>query len=436
MNTTWIVIEALAVLVEDAAMIYFLNSHFKAKHESWVPQALAWFIMVCWGLLATFLELPLYDLIGFIMLFLYLFLAKQGTFLLKLFDAALCWAIFLGTSFIGAGLSALLMHVTVEYTQLYQDNSRLFAMIFIKTLQVITYYILAKKHYHIHSLRRRSILMLSLTVAIVLICLLYILVNIPYFSPQSNDVFMSLAIGFLIILIMIFALYEMFVQEETYNADLSGRLQRLELEIHFFSELGAVYSELRTWRHEYKNNLIAIKSLVEHEEMEKTIHYIDEISATSTHEEAMLQTGNIVLDAVVSSKLWLAKSCGIEVDVQTAYPEGNHIEDNDLCAIVGNLLDNAIEACGRLDGTRHKRFISLSLLVKGKNLTISISNSFNGEIKKEGERYFTSKDGAFHGIGIRHVDSIVDKYQGHVLREYGDWVFNTYVMLPMVPSSG
>jgi len=161
--------------------------------------------------------------------------------------------------------------------------------------------------------------------------------------------------------------------------------------------------------------------------------YIDDISKEPERNLTTLQTGNIVLDAVVSAKLWLAQSRDIEVSLQAVYPEHNPVSDNDLCSIAGNLLDNAIEACGRMADTSGKKFIALSILVKGKNLILSISNSFDSELKREGGRYLTLKEGRFHGMGIAHVDSIVSRYQGQIIREHDHGIFETRVMLPLLP---
>jgi hypothetical protein len=434
MSIQWIAIEAIAVLVECIAKMYFLHNRYASKHNSSFPQLLAWLCMVGWGLFATFAELPIaiYDVTSVAVLMAYLLLTKRGTIIQKLFGIVLIEALSIGTSMAGAGLASHLTNVDVEHTLLYQDHSRLLAIILIKTIQVILFYALAKRHYHIRMLKKKPLIVLSCAAILVFICLIFMFNNISEFDAQANNVFIWLAAGLLFIMIGIFLMYEMFIREEARNLDLSARLQRLELESHYFRELSAMHADLRTWRHEYDNNLIALRALIEGKSPEKALEYLDRVSVDSVRESVMLQTGSPVLDAVVSSKLLLARSRGIDVSIQAVYPENNRVEDNDLCAIAGNLLDNAIEACERMGETQQTRFISFSLLMKGKNLVLSILNSYDGEIKRDRERFVTLKDKRFHGIGIQYVDSIVDKYQGHVLREYRDCVFETHVMLPLI----
>ena len=79
-----------------------------------------------------------------------------------------------------------------------------------------------------------------------------------------------------------------------------------------------------------------------------------------------------------------------------------------------------------------KRFIEISLLVKGRNMVFTIGNSFNGELKRIGNRYISLKRGRFHGIGLKHVDSIVEKYNGQIVREVKGRFFETCVVLPIL----
>jgi sensor histidine kinase regulating citrate/malate metabolism len=266
--------------------------------------------------------------------------------------------------------------------------------------------------------------------------LMRVYISSYYTNVQQSNILVWIAVASLLMMIAIFILYELFVREESTNVALAIDLQRLNLETQFFKEIDAMYTDMRTWQHEYMNNLTALRSLVEHNAMEKALNYIDNIVCEPSQSRSALKTGNLVLDAVVSAKLGLAQSQGIEVAIHVVYPEVNRLEDNDLCAIAGNLLDNAIEACSRMSGNDEKRFINFTLLVKGKNLVLSINNSYNNELRRDGDKYLTVKKTGIHGIGIPHVDAIVRKYNGHVLRNQRHGVFETHVMLPLLLPDG
>jgi hypothetical protein len=339
----------------------------------------------------------------------------------------------LGISIAGAGLASLLTNTSITHTQIHQDFSRLLAIVLIKMLEVIILYILSKKHTDIRNMQRKPSLILLLAVTIDFICLVLVFNNLSEFNEQQNHFLVLLSMGLLSITVIIFIMFELFIREESRNIDLSTNLQRMELESRFYTEIDIMYADMRAWRHDYMINLTALRALAENKETEKILDYINSIDKEPERNLITLQTGNVVLDAVVSSKLWLAQSQGIDVSLQAVYPENNPIKDNDLCAIAGNLLDNAIEACERMTEADGNKFISLAILVKGKNLVISISNSFNNDLRREGERYLTLKKERFHGLGISHVDSIVNKYQGQIIREHKHGIFETRIMLPLLP---
>ena len=434
MLTEWIVIETIAVLVDGITFVYFINSRFSSKKESQIPQISALLCLIGWGLIATFLAFPsvIYDGAIYVLLVAYLLLTKRGTLWQKLFGVALTFALSIGISLAGAGLASFITNVNVEHTLIYQDSTRLLAIILIKSIQIVVFYLLAKKHYHHRTLEMKPLIVLGCIITMVFSCLLFMFSNLSELNEQSNNILIWLSVGALLILVGVFLMYELFAWEAERIADLSRCLQRLEMESEFNREICAMHSDLRTWRHEYNNNLIALRAVLEEGTHEDALEYLDSISIESVRDSVIIQTGNTVLDAVVSSKLLLARSYGIDVSVQAVYLNTNIIEDKDICAIIGNLLDNATEACERMEVAGQIRYLSFSLFVKGKNLAISVLNSYDGKIKRDGNKYLTSKGSQEHGIGLQNVDSIVAKYQGHVVREYHDGVFETHVLIPLI----
>jgi len=435
----WIVIETLAILVENFAFIYFLHNRFNSKNNSkipaYYPSIIAWCVLVCWGLAATFTQLPstVYDSVTCVIMLVYLLSIKSGTFWQKIFSVILVYGIDIGTSIAGAGFSSFITSATIEYALQHQDTSRLLAIIFIKMLQIVLFYILAKRHNIIRDLQRKPLLVLSgaAIADFFIIIITFIFTDSIDLNVLQSRLIAWLAVGALIVMIAIFLIYELFIHEEVKNVELATKLQRLELETQFFREIDVMYQDMRTWRHGYKNNLSALRALVAQEAKDKALNYIDDISDNSFKDEITLQTGNYVLDAVVSSKLRLAQSLNIEVNIQSIYPTSNQIKDADLCAIIGNLLDNSIEACERMNDSENKKFIDFLIMLHGKDLFVSISNSYTDKLKRDGDRYLTSKKEKLHGLGISHVDSIVDKYHGHVVRTQNNGIFETRIMLPL-----
>ena len=123
------------------------------------------------------------------------------------------------------------------------------------------------------------------------------------------------------------------------------------------------------------------------------------------------QTGNLAVDALVNYKYLLAVQKNIEMQVEICIPEELNVDTADLCIILGNLLDNAIEAAEKCE--KEKR-IRLKILYGNRNIRIEIANTFDGEIHRmENGMYMTSKkDAKRHGIGLQSVQKSIDKYKG------------------------
>ena len=129
-------------------------------------------------------------------------------------------------------------------------------------------------------------------------------------------------------------------------------------------------------------------------------------------------------DAILNSKLSLAVQKRINVKAEAKIPVSLTVSELDLCIIISNLLDNAIDACMELP--EEKRLIRVYMEMKGSYLYMSVSNTASGEKKKS----FKTKKGEGHGIGLLRVDNIIEKYGGYLTRASEDEAFSTEVLLP------
>lgn len=193
-------------------------------------------------------------------------------------------------------------------------------------------------------------------------------------------------------------------------------------------EVQNIYKTMRGWRHDYHNHIQTLLALCGDEE--KTREYLWKLNDDLTTVDTVIKTGNVMIDAILNSKLSLMKSKGIEVNAKAIVPEKLPVSEIDLCTIIGNLLDNAMEAVLRQkEGT--DRFVRVFIGILKEQLYISVYNSTGGELKKDRDRYLTTKSGKDHGFGLGRVDHIVDRYKGFVNRQNEEGVFATEIMLPM-----
>ena len=193
-------------------------------------------------------------------------------------------------------------------------------------------------------------------------------------------------------------------------------------------EVDNIYRQMRGWRHDYHNHIQAMLALTDNPgELRR---YLWKLNDDLTTVDAVLKTGNVMVDAILNSKLSLIKSKNIAVNAKASEPSELRISEIDLCAIIGNLLDNAMEACLR-QPEGEERFIRVYIGVLKKQLYICVTNSMGGEVKKSGKTYLSTKDSDAHGFGLMRIDRLADKYEGYVNRQSEEGAFATEVMLPL-----
>ncbi|WP_164880566.1 sensor histidine kinase [Clostridium manihotivorum] len=197
-----------------------------------------------------------------------------------------------------------------------------------------------------------------------------------------------------------------------------------------YNEVENIYKQMRAWRHDYHNHIQTMKAHLVLEKYSDMENYLNELDKDLTSVDTVLKTGNVMVDAILNSKLSLALSHNININAKAAVPKKLKISDIDLSVVIGNLMDNAMEAVLKIE-KEENRFIRVYIREMKQQLYISITNSTCGYVKKNGLSYITTKLGNNHGFGIKRVDSIVNKYNGFINRQSEEGVFATEVMLPL-----
>ena len=199
-------------------------------------------------------------------------------------------------------------------------------------------------------------------------------------------------------------------------------------------EVQNIYQTMRAWRHDYHNHIQSIKAMLAMKKFEELDAYLGTLEQDLDSIDIAIRTGNVSLDAILSSKVSIARKNNIEVNCTAKVPDQLKISDVHLCAIVGNLLDNAIEACEKIkseEGNHFpQKFIRIYIGMFKQQLYISVSNSTNAKHRRRLNELVTSKLGE-HGFGLRRIDKIAEQYDGFVNRKNEPGIFATEVMLPV-----
>lgn len=205
--------------------------------------------------------------------------------------------------------------------------------------------------------------------------------------------------------------------------------QRELIETHY-EEVETMYRQMRGWRHDFRNHIQTMKALAASGDMDGIKGYLEELDADLVSVDNVIKTGNSMADAILNSKISLAKSKSIPLKVDAHIPVKLKMSEVDLCVIIGNLFDNAIEASIRLP--ENERMIRVYMDVKGTQLYISFTN-FTATKKqaKLNNRFKTSK-GDGHGFGLVRIDDIVERLGGYISRNSEDGAFTTEILLPQL----
>ena len=201
-----------------------------------------------------------------------------------------------------------------------------------------------------------------------------------------------------------------------------------ELAEKYYEEVENMYRQMRGWRHDYKHHIQTMKAHLVMGQYEELDAYLGELDTDLAEVDTVLRTGNVRVDAVLNSKLATAKAKGISVNAKALVPESVAVNEVDLCIIMGNLLDNAMEGCEKTEDERP--FIRVYMEALKEQLYIYVSNSAAHQIHREGEKYLSTKRGN-HGFGLMRIDRVVKKYNGFLNRQDDDGVFVTEIMLPL-----
>lgn len=195
----------------------------------------------------------------------------------------------------------------------------------------------------------------------------------------------------------------------------------------YCDEVESVYAKMRGWRHDYHNHIQAMQASMALGRYDEVNEYLRQLNDDLSNVDNVLKTGRVMVDAILNGKISIAAQNGIPVNAKARLPEELKVSDVDLCVVIGNLLDNAIEENRKLEEC--SRFLRIYIGRKNTYLYIAVTNAAG---KKQGktDRRFMSSKGAGHGFGLSRVESVVKKYGGIFTVDSEDGGFTAEVLIP------
>lgn len=238
------------------------------------------------------------------------------------------------------------------------------------------------------------------------------------------DGFIAGGIAALIFVLLEYLLQRIMKREEDKTIIYQNKLMKQQMD-----EIENIYMTMRGWRHDYHNHLQSLKGYLSLNKVEQMKNYLNELETDLDSIDTLYHSGNLQLDSILNAKLAIAEKGQIRIHCDASIPPQLHVSDLDLCVILGNLLDNAIESCRKIKNP-DERFIRVYIGILKKQLYISITNATSETVKQRTDHYFTTKRGD-HGHGLKRVDQVVKKYDGYLNRQNEPGVFATEIILPL-----
>ncbi|MGG7142940.1 sensor histidine kinase [Clostridium nigeriense] len=202
---------------------------------------------------------------------------------------------------------------------------------------------------------------------------------------------------------------------------------QLDYQLKYYNNLNERNSNLKSYKHDMLNHLSTVYNLIDNNNIEDSKKYISSmINNFSKKRMSVIDTGNPILDSILSEKIEIAKKQNIQISQEIFINKNLKIDLLDCCIIFSNILDNAIEASSKV---KNNKYIKIKLMSKGNMLICKISNSIDKNVKINKDFRTTKKDSYFHGIGLKNVKNTINKYEGELSITYDNFTFVTSFIL-------
>lgn len=246
-------------------------------------------------------------------------------------------------------------------------------------------------------------------------------------NAHMENVYLLVSSGLVIITVITFYLMCDIVKRERRIREDDLFREKVKNQAEMYRSVYDNYELQRKRAHEYKNQIMCMEGLLRKKEYGELEKYITEIGGKLTDTDSNISTNNSLIDAIINTKYREMEEQGILLVLKFNEMADLWVEDEDIVVILSNLLNNAIEACEKCD----QKTVKLKLMKESDEIIISVRNTYNGEIVKEGEEIRTLKaDEEEHGLGIKNIIESVEKYGGSYSINYDDKEFAFSICIP------
>lgn len=247
-----------------------------------------------------------------------------------------------------------------------------------------------------------------------------------YVADKLSLKIVGLCISALLVIsnVIIFFLFENILRVKDKEQEMTQKSMILESEKQYYADLYEKQSTSDKIMHDLKHKFYAFKEMLENDSV-KAKEMVDGIYEELESVQKMKITGIVGVDSLLSTKNLQAKQSGIDITITSFITDTIMVNDIDLCVILGNLLDNSIEACLK-DKKTDKKTIYAQMLQEDGRMIIKISNTYEN---KAFDGKTSKKDKIHHGFGLQNVTELIKKYKGYYLVDKKDNIYSTTIIL-------
>lgn len=383
-----------------------------AKQKNIVLGFILFFVITsCIELAFTIPNLNLIVNIGSIFMLTHLYNGKLGT---RLIATAFVYCINLFWESIAY---VIMIHFKLDNGMIFPSCmvAILFLLLIILVLEKL---VNMKKNHHISKAH---------WMAIFLIPTFSILLGILIVSSTFGTILILIGIiGIFILNLSVFYLYDALMKSYEEKNEKELLAQQNKAYQNQFDLIRQSQQSMRMLRHDLKNHILALEDMISKEKKEESLEYLNNMLQSTRNSEEYVSSGNESVDSILNYKIHEAKQHQAEVSTSVQIPEKLCIKPFDLNVILGNLMDNAIDALKQ----SQEKALAIKLELERGILYLKITNSFSGKvIIEDGELKTTQRNKEIHGIGLSSVKNIVGKYNGSLTFDYNSNEFTADVLL-------
>ncbi|MHB8128652.1 MAG: sensor histidine kinase [Mobilitalea sp.] len=374
------------------------------------------------------------QVIGSVFLMGYTFVAAFLLFRNSFVEKLIWWGVFyLGLSIMELVAVVLISLITNKSLQELSESDEmgLGVIILSKLITILLFELIIRKRKHKLVIGFTYFKELALVIGfniVLLLGIVFVFSNTNFIETNINNIILILFV--IVILITVFTIALIFQIERKSQEEMANKLklQQIELELKLNDDMVSITDKLRKLRHDMNNHIGLIKTLLKTEKLGELREYIDQIYEDVEIANEMVITENKTLSVLLNSKKNKAKDKNIDFQSMIAMKEIK-MQNKDICALLGNILDNAIEAAEKVDVNR---YIQLTMQNTDLGCIIKCENSLCVKPIMRRGKFITLKEDTFiHGIGTENIKDIVAKYKGEVSFDYDEDSFNVRVFMPV-----